>query len=205
MCLLMTTKRAEISSKIENPGSWVDQYGDFLYHFTLSRIQDPSIAEDLVQETFLAALKAMKNFQGRSTTRTWLIAILKHKIVDHIRKQVREQTSDKVESMFNTAANDPVDSSFNDKGDWRIRPSKWAIDPVKLYEQKEFMDILYGCLGELPERQAEAFMMREIDGLSTEEICKVLNISATNCWVMLYRARMWLRRCLENSWLNTEY
>ena len=159
----------------------------------------------MVQETFLAALKAMKNFQGRSTTRTWLIAILKHKIVDHIRKQVREQTSDKVESMFNTAANDPVDSSFNDKGDWRIRPSKWAIDPVKLYEQKEFMDILYGCLGELPERQAEAFMMREIDGLSTEEICKVLNISATNCWVMLYRARMWLRRCLENSWLNTEY
>ena len=201
----MTKKRAEINSQIENPESWVDQYGDFLYHFTLSRIKDPSIAEDLVQETFLAALKARKNFQGRSTARTWLIAILKHKIVDHIRKQVREHTSDKIESMLNTAANDPVDSSFNDEGDWRIRPSKWAIDPMKLYEQKEFMDILYQCLGELPERQAEAFMMREIDGLSTEEICKVLNISATNSWVMLYRARMWLRRCLENSWLSTEH
>jgi RNA polymerase sigma-70 factor (ECF subfamily) len=201
----MTKKRAEINSQIENPESWVDQYGDFLYHFTLSRIKDPSIAEDLVQETFLAALKARKNFQGRSTARTWLIAILKHKIVDHIRKQVREHTSDKVESMLNTAANDPVDSSFNDEGDWRIRPSKWAIDPMKLYEQKEFMDILYQCLGELPERQAEAFMMREIDGLSTEEICKVLNITATNSWVMLYRARMWLRRCLENSWLSTEH
>jgi len=201
----MTKKRAEINSQIENPESWVDQYGDFLYHFTLSRIKDPSIAEDLVQETFLAALKARKNFQGRSTARTWLIAILKHKIVDHIRKQVREHTSDKLESMLNTAANDPVDSSFNDEGDWRIRPSKWAIDPMKLYEQKEFMDILYQCLGELPERQAEAFMMREIDGFSTEEICKVLNISATNSWVMLYRARMWLRRCLENSWLSTEH
>ena len=201
----MTKKRAEINSQIENPESWVDQYGDFLYHFTLSRIKDPSIAEDLVQETFLAALKARKNFQGRSTARTWLIAILKHKIVDHIRKQVREHTSDKLESMLNTAANDPVDSSFNDEGDWRIRPSKWAIDPMKLYEQKEFMDVLYRCLGELPERQAEAFMMREIDGLSTEEICKVLNISATNSWVMLYRARMWLRRCLENSWLSTEH
>ena len=201
----MTKKRAEINSQIENPESWVDQYGDFLYHFTLSRIKDPSIAEDLVQETFLAALKARKNFQGRSTARTWLIAILKHKIVDHIRKQVREHTSDKVESMLNTAANDPVDSSFNDEGAWRIRPSKWAIDPMKLYEQKEFMDILYQCLGELPERQAEAFMMREIDGFSTEEICKVLNISATNSWVMLYRARMWLRRCLENSWLSTEH
>ncbi len=200
----MTKKRAGINSQIENPENWVDQYGDFLYRFTLSRIKDPSLAEDLVQETFLAALKARKNFQGRSTTRTWLIAILKHKIVDHIRKQVREQTSDKLESMSNATVNDPVDTSFNDEGDWRIRPSKWAIDPVKLYDQKEFLDVLYNCLGELPERQAEAFMMREIDGFSTEEICKVLNISATNSWVMLYRARMWLRRCLEDNWLNTE-
>jgi RNA polymerase sigma-70 factor (ECF subfamily) len=201
----MAKKRAEINGPIENPESWVDQYGDFLYRFALSRVKDPSIAEDLVQETFLAALKARKNFQGRSTTRTWLIAILKHKIVDHIRKRVREQTSDKVESMLSAAANDPVDTSFNDEGDWRVRPSKWAVDPMKLYEQKEFMDVLYQCLGELPERQAEAFMMREIDGFSTEEICKVLNISATNSWVMLYRARMWLRRCLENNWLNTKY
>ena len=201
----MAKKRAEINSPIENPESWVDQYGDFLYRFTLARVKDPSIAEDLVQETFLAALKARKNFQGRSTARTWLIAILKHKIVDYIRKRVREQTSDKVESIFNAAANDPVDTSFNDKGDWRVRPSKWAVDPRKLYEQKEFMDVLYHCLGELPERQAEAFMMREIDGFSTEEIRKVLNISATNSWVMLYRARMWLRRCLEKNWLNTDY
>ena len=201
----MTKKRNEINSQIENPESWVDQYGDFLYRFTLSRIKDPSIAEDLVQETFLAALKARKNFQGRSTAKTWLIAILKHKIVDHIRKRVREQTSDKIEFMHNTAANDRVDNSFNDEGDWQIRPSKWAIDPMRLYEQKEFMDVLYHCLGGLPERQAEAFMMREIDGFSTEEICKVLNISATNSWVMLYRARMWLRRCLENNWLNTKY
>ncbi len=201
----MNKKRSEINSQIESPESWVDQYGDFLYHFTLSRIKDPSIAEDLVQETFLAALKARKNFQGRSTARTWLIAILKHKIVDHIRKQVREQTSDKVESIFNAAANDPVESSFTDEGGWRTRPSKWTIDPTKLYEQKEFMDILYHCLAELPERQAEAFMMREIDGFNTEEICKLLNISATNSWVMLYRARMWLRRCLENNWLNSEH
>ena len=199
----MTKKRAEINSQIEDPESWVDQYGDFLYRFSLSRTKDPSIAEDLVQETFLAALKARKNFQGRSSARTWLIAILKHKIVDHIRKRVREQTSDKVEYRFNAAGNDPADTSFNEEGDWRIRPSKWSIDPMKLYEQKEFMDVLYHCLGELPKRQAEAVMMREIDGFSTEEICKVLNISATNSWVMLYRARMWLRQCLENNWLNT--
>jgi len=199
----MTKKHAENNNQIDNPESWVDEYGDFLYQFTLSRIKDLSIAEELVQETFLAALKARKNFQGRSSTRTWLIAILKHKLVDHIRKRIREQTSDKVEAMFNAAANDSADTSFNHRGDWRLRPSKWAVDPLKLYEQKEFMDVLYHCLGGLPKRQAEAFLMREIDGFSTEEICKILNISATNSWVMLYRARMWLRRCLENNWLNT--
>jgi RNA polymerase sigma-70 factor (ECF subfamily) len=200
----MTKKRTEINNQIQDPASWVDQYGDFLYRFTLARIKDPSIAEDLVQETFLAALKAQKNFQGRSTARTWLIAILKHKIVDHIRKRVRELTSNNPESKRKTSANIAADSSFDDEGDWRIRPSKWAGDPMKLYEQKEFMDVLYQCLGGLPERQAEAFLMREIDGFSTAEICKVLNISATNSWVMLYRARMWLRQCLEDNWLNRE-
>jgi len=113
----MTKKQAEINSQIENPESWVDQYGDFLYHFTLSRIKNPSIAEDLVQETFLAALKARKNFQGRSSTRTWLIAILKHKLVDHIRQGIRERTSDMGENMINAAANDPAETSFNDSVD----------------------------------------------------------------------------------------
>jgi len=202
MCLSMKKKVAEIKTSIDSPEDWVDQYGDFLYRFALSRVKNPSIAEDLVQETFLAALGARKNFQGRSSARTWLIAILKHKIVDHIRKRIREQTSDKVESMSDAAVNDPIDAGFTDAGDWHIRPSKWTINPMKLYEQKEFMDVLYRCLSELPERQAEAFMMREIDGFSTDEICKVLNISATNCWVLLYRARMWLRRCLENKWLE---
>ena len=200
----MTNTRAENKSPIQDPENWVDQYGDFLYRFSLSRVKDSSIAEDLVQETFLAALKARKKFQGRSTVRTWLIAILKHKIVDHIRKRVREQTSKNLESMSNHAANDAVNSSFDEEGDWRLRPSKWAVDPLKLYQQKEFMDVLYRCMAELPERQAEAFMMREIDGFSTEEICKVLNISATNSWVMLYRARMVLRRCLETNWLHKE-
>ena len=200
----MTKTRIENKSQIQDPENWVDQYGDFLYRFSLSRVKDSSIAEDLVQETFLAALKARKKFQGRSTVRTWLIAILKHKIVDHIRKQVREQTSKNLESISNHAASDAIDSSFTEEGDWRLRPSKWAVDPLKLYQQKEFMDVLYRCMAELPERQAEAFMMREIDGFTTKELCKVLNISATNSWVMLYRARMVLRRCLETNWLHTE-
>ncbi|UCD81754.1 MAG: sigma-70 family RNA polymerase sigma factor [Desulfobacterales bacterium] len=200
----MSRNRPALNSQIDDPASWVDRYGDALYRFALSRVEDPSLAEDLVQETFLAALKARQNFQGRSTARTWLIAILKHKIVDHIRKRVREPISDKVESLSDAAANDPVDDNFKNDGAWRQRPSQWAVNPMKLYEQKEFMDVLYRCLADLPERQAEAFMMREIDGLSTEEICKALNISATNSWVMLYRARMLLRHCIENQWLVAE-
>jgi RNA polymerase sigma-70 factor (ECF subfamily) len=200
----MSRNRPAVNSLLDDPASWVDQYADTLYRFALSRVEDSSVAEDLVQETFLAALKARENFQGRSTARTWLIAILKHKIVDHIRKRIREPISDKVESLSDAAANDPVDDNFKDDGEWRYRPAKWAVNPMKLYEQKEFMDILYRCLADLPKRQAEAFMMREIDGFSTEEICKALNVSATNSWVMLYRARMLLRHCIESQWLVAE-
>ena len=189
--------RKSDTANIDNPETWVDEYGDFLYRYALSRVKDPSVAEDLVQETFLAALRARENFKGRSTARTWLIAILKHKIVDYIRKKIREPSSDKIETL-----SDLADSDFNDKGEWQIRPSKWAINPGKIYEQKEFLDVLYRCLAELPERLAEAFMLREMDGLSTEEVCKVLDITATNSWVMLYRARMSLRGCLENKWLR---
>lgn len=178
-----------------DPLQWVDQYGDLLYRFALSKIKDPAIAEDLVQETFLAALGSQKNFQGRSAVKTWLIAILKHKIVDFIRKKAREQTTDRIESLA-----DAIDGSFKADGNWERRPNKWSGNPGKIYEQKEFMNVLYRCLADLPARQAKAFMLREIDELSTDEICKALNITATNSWVMLYRARMLLRSCLEKKW-----
>ncbi len=185
---------------IDDPESWVDHYGDFLYRFALSRIKDPAVAEDLVQETFLAALRGRENFKGHSAGRTWLVAILKHKIVDYIRKKIREPSSDKIEVFT-----DQTDPDFNEQGEWQLRPSRWAVNPGRIYEQKEFLDVLYRCLAGVPERLAEAFMMREIDGLSTAEVCKALDITATNSWVMLYRARMSLRRCLEDSWLGAEH
>lgn len=184
---------------IDDPESWVDHYGDFLYRFALSRIKDPAVAEDLVQETFLAALQGRENFKGRSAGRTWLVAILKHKIVDHIRKKFREPSSDKIETLA-----DQTDPDFNGQGEWQLRPSRWDVNPARIYEQKEFLDVLYRCLAEVPERLAEAFMMREMDGLSTSEVCKALDITATNSWVMLYRARMSLRRCLEDRWRGAE-
>jgi len=175
----------------------VDLYGDFLYRFALARVRDPSVAEDMVQETFVAALRGRDRFQGRSSQRTWLAAILKHKIVDHIRRQIREQASDQLETV-----GDGIDPDFDGRGRWRHRPKRWAANPMKLYEQKEFFDAFYRCLADLPERLSRIFMLREVDGLSTEEICKALEVTATNSWVMLYRARMGLRRCLEQTWFE---
>ena len=200
----MENKQAAVENSLDDPAGWVDRYGDFLYRFALSRVKEPSQAEDLVQETFLAALGARHKFQGRSAVRTWLTAILKHKIVDSIRRRVREPSSDRVESIADAAAVDNVDAGFTAKGGWRTRPVRWSVNPMEIYRQKEFMDVLYRCLGQLPRRLAQTFMLREIDGLSTEEICKELNISATNSWVMLYRARMWLRQCLENKWIEPQ-
>ena len=177
--------------------SWVDRYGEFLYHFALLRVKDPVIAEDLVQETFLAALRGRENFQGRSSFKSWLVAILKHKIVDHIRKSVKEKVLENFDSIA-----DHVETTFDDQGKWKFRPQIWTVNPAKFYHQKEFMGILYRCLAQLRGRQAEVFMLREIDGLSTEEICNELNITATNSWVMLYRARMGLRRCMEDNWID---
>ena len=106
---MMSNPKSEPAG-IDHPESWVDSYGDFLYRFALSRVKDPSIAEDLVQETFLAALRARENFKRRSSGRTWLIAILKHKIVDHIRKKIREPSTDKIETLSDTADPDRGDS-----------------------------------------------------------------------------------------------
>ena len=182
---------------IAHPETWLERYGDDLYRFALARVKDPAIAEDLVQETFVAALHGRKNFKGRSRGRTWLTAILKHKIIDHLRKKYRELDSEDMDRLSET-----VEGFYTGSGNWRIKPAKWQDNPLKVYEQREFLDFFYRCLSELPQRLARAFILREMEGLSTEELCKRLDISATNSWVMLYRARNYLRRCLDVTWFN---
>ena len=174
---------------------WVDRYGSYLYRFALARVHSSQTAEDLVQETFLAALKGWDGFEKRASGKTWLTAILKHKIVDFIRKDVRETPSDSIE-----AAVDTTEALFSPKGEWAMAPKRWEVDPERILEQKEFMAQLDQCLADLPERMARAFTLREMDGLSTPEICEILNISESNSWVILYRARMALRKCLETRW-----
>ena len=175
-----------------NADDWVDLYGNTLFRFAVARVGDHEIAEDLVQETFLAAVKSMERFKGQSSEKTWLFSIMKHKIVDHLRMK-KLKTSGR-EVSFDS---DSVEEFFAENGNWRVRPEHWSENPGRVHENKEFVDHFYKCLADLPERNADAFVYREIDGLSTKEICEILGVSKNNCWVILYRARMLLRQCLE--------
>lgn len=180
-----------------NPEKWVDEYGDYLFRYTLIRVRDTNAAEDLVQETFLAALKSSRNFASRSTEKTWLTGILKHKILDYFRKKNQEFPSDQIEHIEQR-----LEELFDEKGQWKKQPSDWKKNAHQLYEQKEFMAIFYKCMAELKGKIARAFLLRELDGKSTKEICEILDITKSNTWVILHRARMLLRLCLDNKWFG---
>ena len=164
----------------------------YLLRYASLQLRDRAAAEDAVQETLLAALAGEKGFAGRSNLRTWLTGILKHKIIDLIRKGSREQTVDSDEAW---------EAAFDANDHWRAFPAEWD-DPDRSLEQKQFFAALEMCLEGLPAKTARAFLMREHMGLETDEICKELGITSTHCWVLLYRARMALRRCLEINWFG---
>lgn len=192
----MSSKR-EQNSNPSDPANWVDLYGDFLFRNALLRLRDPFLAEDVVQETLLSALQNRQSFEGRSTERTWLMGILKHKIIDYFRKAGREMNVDHDESPENIGEGD-----FKENGRWKTGPAPWTQDSSAVFEQNEFWEVLRRCLSELPSRQANAFMLKELEELNSKEICKVCNISATNLWVVLHRARYRLRQCLEINWFG---
>lgn len=182
-----------------NPSEWVDRYGDYLFRYAMLRLRDRSVAEDLVQETFLAALKNRGSFSGGSSEATWLVGILKHKIADQFRRQARENTI-----PDGNPPDLPDDDPFNAAGRWATGPADWGGNPADLFRQKEFLDQFRECLSGLSPNHANAFTLREVEGADTGEICKVLNITETNLWVILHRARMQLRRCLETNWFARE-
>ncbi len=167
---------------------WVHTYGDQLFRYAIVRVGDREAARDLVQETFLAAVRARGRFAGRSSPGTWLTGILKHKIVDHFRKRSREPAD---------AGLDPEEGRFQEDGRWKDPPALWKQDPSLVLGRRQFWEILHRCLAELPPRRAGVFTLRELEGLATEELCKQLEITPTNLWVLLHRARLALRECLE--------
>jgi len=176
---------------------WLEEHGDYLYRYSLLRIKNSHIAEELVQETLLAAVKGKDSFQGRSSIRTWLVSILKRKIIDHYRKSSREFAKSHEELDENVISN-----AFDEHGKWLEGPKSWGGTPHDLIHQKEFLAVLQNCLSHLPERLKNAFTLREMEDLPGEEICKILGVSSTNLWVILHRARQRLRDCIEINWLK---
>lgn len=181
---------------------WVDEYGDYLFRFALARLRDETKAEDAVQETFLAALKGNRPFQGRSAEKTWLTGILKNKIYDYFRKSTRETSFTDLE-FYDDEESDRFVNEGLGRGGWihERAPQEWASMGESL-DNDLFWKTYHDCAKRLPERVSAVFNLRELDGLETKEVCATLSISESNLWVMLHRARMALRRCLETNWFG---
>lgn len=180
------------------PERWVEEYGDALYRYALGRIRNPAVAEDLVQETFLAALKGQDGFSGKSAVQTWLIGILRHKMLDRIRKESRMQGSEDMEQTLAAVEDERFDAS----GRWRTGPPDWETDPHAVLERKEFRSVLESCIGKMPPPWQRVFVLREMEDLEADFICKQLEISSSNLWVILHRARTRLRDCLSVHWFE---
>ncbi len=184
-----------------DPAAWLTEHGDYLYRYALLKLRDEAAAEDMVQETLLAALSAWARFSGQSSVRTWLTGILKHKILDLFRARAKEP-------QYSPTCDDPVaelaaleQALFDNTGHWISPPQKWA-DPEACLDQQRFWVAFTHCLDGLPPLHARVFHLREMEGANTEEICNELAISSTNCWVVLHRARLSLQQCLKT---NFEY
>ncbi len=160
----------------------------------MARLGDRDVAEDVVQETFLAALGARDRFTGGSTERTWLVGILKNKVVDRIRRAVRDRPSPEIPD------HDAATAAVFDRGYWRVAPRAWPRPADRVEQDREFREALERCLARLPDRMGLAFRLREADGIETDEICNILEVSATNLATLLYRARARLRQCLDRTW-----
>jgi RNA polymerase sigma-70 factor (ECF subfamily) len=180
--------------------SQIEDQRAYLLRFASLQLRNTEAAEDVVQETLLAALAGESSYRGQSNLRTWLTGILKHKIVDAIRKKQREPT---VASAFGDVESEmdieDFDAMFNERGGWDPHPAEWG-NPEAALSQRQFLDVMDLCLDKLPPNTARVFMMREVMELEADEICKELTINANNLWVILYRARMALRLCLEQNW-----
>ncbi len=190
---------------LSDPERWVEEHGDYLFKYALVRLRDPAKAEDMVQETFLAALKGGSRFAGRSAEKSWLVGILKNKICDHFRKASRETSFTDLD-FYSDEENDRFIPDGIFQGGWihELGPLEWSPDPGASLDSQAFWKTFHDCSSKLPKNVATVFTLREVDGVESKEICKMLNISENNLWVMLHRARMALRRCLETNWFGKQ-
>lgn len=197
---------------ILHPERWLDEHGACLYGLAMARTRRRDVAEELVQETLLAALQGRDGFGGRSSERTWLLGILRHKIIDHFRQTGRrarlatELSGADDDSSANAERPGTFDEYFFDaRRRWKRRPARWSdSDQGSPVERDEFRRAFDDCIAGLTPRLAEAFCLREYNGMATGAICELLNVTENNLSTILYRARMALRECLETNWFNNE-
>ncbi len=191
------------AAALSDPGQWVDDHGDYLFSYAMSRLRDLAKSQDVVQETFLAALKKRSAFAGKSAERGWLLGILKHKIHDVFRKSGRE-TSFTDLGFFATEEEQQFVADGLQKGAWNhgLGPADWPAEAGEGLDREEFWQTFRNCASKLPQNVSRVFLMRELDGVDSRTICADLNITENNLWVMLHRARMALRRCLELNWFD---
>ena len=174
----------------------IQQLQPQLLRFARTQLRNDAWAEDAVSETVVAALEKPQAFAGQSQLKTWLVGILKHKVIDQLRRHRREATI-----LTTDDAEDLDDALFAPDGHWREAPADWG-NPDDVLRQRQFLTVLEACLDGLPPTQARVFMMREWLELSSDECCKELAITATNLWVLLHRARLRLRECLQSGWFD---
>ncbi len=180
-----------------DPSKWLDEHGDALFKYAFMRVRNEATAEDLVQETLLAAIQALKTYQGQSSERTWLIGILKHKTIDYFRKAARE-----IQFEDDAQINELVDAQpYDERGQLNIEIKNWS-QPEKALEQDEFWRAIYSCLDNMPQRFATIFLLREVDGFDTDDLCKTMDMSQSNLWTTLSRIRKKMQICLDVSWFN---
>jgi RNA polymerase sigma-70 factor (ECF subfamily) len=202
----MTTGRgaeddAEGLGTAPDAARWLDEHGDALFRYARSRVSSRELAEDLVQDTLVAAIQASGRFGGRSTVRTWLLSILRNKIVDHYRR---------ASEAIPAAGGEPWGEDdavrgrfFTDGHHWRKALSKWETPPEAV-ESREFWDVLGSCLDRLPRPLASVFVLRTLEGLGMEEVREALSLNPGLLRVRLHRARLLLRECLERNWFGED-
>jgi RNA polymerase sigma-70 factor (ECF subfamily) len=175
---------------------WVNEYAGILLSYTAARVNDKAIAEDIVQDTFLSAWKNRESFKGEASEKNWLFSICKNKIIDHYRKKAR--------TPVQYGETDTNTQFFDNEEHWikQNAPTNWNIDYTQLIEQKEFYHILDLCKKKLQELQQRVFVLKYLEDVDSDEICKLLNISSSNYWVLIHRAKVQLRACLEKNWVK---
>ena len=178
------------SSKTLDPSQWIERHGDTLFRYAYSRLRSREAAEEVVQETFVSGLRYADQYSGEGVEGAWLMGILRRKVIDYVRKRRRTQNEAEDQTDF-------AGQLFDETGNWKS-DARFGERPSDDAERLEFYNRLDDCIDKLPERQASAFTLRELEELDTEEICQILDVSPSNLSVLLYRARMKLSSCLSS-------